>query len=318
MLARHTTGRSAAVYLPSYGGPVIRALTAASLPRFDPDLLSSRPMVWVATDEEGKAIIDGNLADGSAEPFTIAQARTLFPPLRPDAVVATALEPGTMDLDAMGLHQHYVRLLKSRGGEIRMGTPVTALTRDDSGWQVTVGAETLHVEAVVDAAGAWADQLAELAGVPTVGLTPMRRTIAIAGGVDVDPAWPFVCDAAHHFYLRPEGQGVLISPADETPSEPCDAKPDELDIALAMERVNEVTTLGLRSVRTAWAGLRTFTPNRVPVVGEAAPGFYFFAGQGGYGIQIAPALAAAGAAVILGQPIPADIPVTSEDLWAPS
>ncbi|CRK55609.1 Sarcosine oxidase beta subunit [Alloactinosynnema sp. L-07] len=319
MLARHTTGRSAAIFLPSYGGPVVRALAAASLPRFDPDLLSPRHMVWVATDEEGKDTIDGYLADGTAEPITTAQVQAMFPALRPEAVLATALEPGTRDLDVMGLHQHYVRLLRSRGGEIRMDAPVTALTSDDNGWRVTVGAEELRARTVVNAAGAWADRLAAMAGVPQLGLTPLRRTVAIAvGATPVDPAWPLVCDAANHFYLRPEGQGVLISPADETPSEPCDAKPDELDIAMVMELVNDVTTLALRSVRTAWAGLRTFTPSRVPTVGEAAPGFHFFAGQGGYGIQIAPALAAAGAAIILGEPVPADIPVTPEDLWAPS
>lgn len=316
MLARHTTGRSAAIYLPSYGGPVVRALTAASRTRFAPDLLSPRPMLWVSTDDEGDQHVRDKVA---AEPLTITQARDLCPALRPDAFRSIALDAGTMDIDAMGLHQHYVRELKARGGAIRMGDPVTALTRDGGGWRVALGHDEIQADEVVDAAGAWADHIAALAGVPSVGLTALKRTIAIAVGAPVDPAWPLVADAADRFYFRPEGEGVLVSPADETPSEPCDAKPDELDVALAIERVNEVTTLGLRSVRTAWAGLRSFTPGRTPVVGQAPghPGFHFFAGQGGYGIQMAPALAAAGAAVITGAAIPADIAVTVQDLRSP-
>ncbi|SDH92473.1 D-arginine dehydrogenase [Actinokineospora alba] len=319
MLARHTTGRSAAVYLPSYGGPVIRALTAASRTRFAPELLSPRPMLWVSTDEDGDQHVRDTLAAGTAEPITVAQARELCSALRPDAFRSIAIDTGTMDIDAMGLHQHYVRELKARGGEIRMGAPVTALTRDGGGWRISLGEDELHADEVVNAAGAWADHVAALAGIPSIGLTPLKRTIAIAVGKPVDPAWPLVADAADRFYFRPEGEGVLLSPADETPSEPCDAKPDDLDVALALERVNEVTTLGLRSVRTAWAGLRSFTPGRTPVVGAAPghPGFHFFAGQGGYGIQMAPALAAAGAAVILGAAIPADIAVTAQDLRSP-
>ncbi|MFC7613720.1 NAD(P)/FAD-dependent oxidoreductase [Actinokineospora soli] len=170
---------------------------------------------------------------------------------------------------------------------------------------------------VVAAAGAWTDQLAETAGVPPVGLTPLRRTIAIAVGPQpVDPAWPLVADTAETFYFRPESGALLVSPADETPSEPGDAKPDDLDVALALDRVNDVTALGLRTVRTAWAGLRTFAPDRGPVVGarEGHPGFAFFAGQGGYGIQMAPALAVAGAAVITGEEPPADLGVTAARL----
>ncbi|MBC6449572.1 NAD(P)/FAD-dependent oxidoreductase [Actinokineospora xionganensis] len=319
MLARHTTGRSAAVYLPSYGGGVIRALTAAGRTRFAPGLLRPRPMLWVSTDDDGDQHVQDTVAAGTAGPITIAEARDLCPALRPDAFRSIALDAGTMDIDAMGLHQHYVRELKARGGEIRMAARVTALTRDGGGWRVTLGHDEIHADEVVNAAGAWADQVAALAGVPSIGLTPLKRTIAIAVGGPVDPAWPLVADAAERFYFRPEGEGVLLSPADETPTEPCDAKPDELDIALAIDRVNEVTTLGLRSVRTAWAGLRSFTPGRSPVVGQAPghPGFHFFAGQGGYGIQIAPALAAAGAAVIRGEAIPADIGVTAEDLRSP-
>jgi D-arginine dehydrogenase len=146
---------------------------------------------------------------------------------------------------------------------------------------------------VVNAAGAWADSVAVRLGVPPVGLRPLRRTVAVARADGVDRAWPIVADVGETFYFWPEGAGLLVSPADETPSEPCDARPDDVDVALAIERVNEATTLGLRSVVTAWAGLRTFAPDRNPVAGAdpAAPGLYWLAGQGGYGIQAAPALA---------------------------
>lgn len=308
-LARHTTGRSAAIYLPSYGSPVVRALTAASKPRVEDGLLTPRAMLWLATAGPGRDI-------PGARPIGVDHARELCPALRPGVVTAAALDERTADIDAMGLHQSYVRGLRARGGEIRRGAPLTALARDGAGWRVGIGADEVTAGLVVAAAGAWTDQVADLAGVPPLGLRPLRRTIAIAAGGPVDPGWPMVADVDDRFYFRPESGALLVSPADETPSEPGDAKPDDLDVALALERVNEVTTLGLRSVRTAWAGLRTFAPDRDPVVGARAghPGFAFFAGQGGYGIQMAAALAAAGAAVITGQPLPADIAVTAAQL----
>jgi D-arginine dehydrogenase len=310
--AEHTTGRSAAIYAPSYGGPVVRALTAASAGRYrdletglgTPPLLTPHPVLWLGHDDDGVR----HLAGLPAEPITPRQARELCPPLR--EVRAAARDDSASDIDVMALHQGYVRGLRARGGTVRTASPVTGLRRDGAGWRVTAGGEEITADVVVNAAGAWADELAALAGVPAIGLTPLRRTIAIASGpVPVDPAWPLVADAADRYYFRPEGRHVLVSPSDETRSDPCDAKPDELDVALGIERVNEVTTLGLRRVHTAWAGLRSFVADRAPVVGAwpGEPGFVFFAGQGGYGIQMAPALAALGAAVALDQPVPADI-----------
>jgi D-arginine dehydrogenase len=171
---------------------------------------------------------------------------------------------------------------------------------------------------VVDAAGAWADVVAELAGVPQVGLTPLRRTIAVARVPD--PArlrtpdgtrLPMVVEARERFYFKTEGADLLVSPGDEIPSPPCDARPAELDVAMALERVEAVTHLGLRSVRTAWAGLRSFVPDRRPVLGAWPdhPGFHFLAGQGGFGIETAPALAALAAAVVTGAAPPPDVAV---------
>jgi D-arginine dehydrogenase len=311
-LAAHTTGRSAAIYAPSYGGPAVRALTAASGPRYreleteldTPPLLTPRDVLWLAADDEAVP----HLADLPATPISPRRARELCPVLR--EVRAVSYDGSASDIDVMALHQGYLRGLRARGGRVRTASPVTALRRDGTGWLATAGTEPLHAAVVVNAAGAWADALAELAGVPPIGLVPMRRTAAVAAGpTPADPAWPLVVDAADRFYFRPEGERVLVSPADETPSEPCDAKPDELDIALALDRVNAVTTLGLRSVHTAWAGLRSFVAGRAPVVGAwpEHPGFVFFAGQGGYGIQMAPALAVLGAEVARGATPPADI-----------
>ena len=308
-LAAHTTGRSAAVHAPSYGPPVMRELTAASAARYreleteldTPPLLTPRGVLWVAADDRAAA----HLADLPATPVTPTEARALCPVLAD--VDAAAHDAGASDIDVMALHQGYVRGLRARGGRIRTGSPLRTLHRDGTGWHATLGADEVRAGIVVDAAGAWADTVAALAGVPTVGLRPLRRTIALATGpTPVDPAWPLVVDAADRFYFRPEGTRVLVSPADETPTDPGDARPDELDVALALDRVNAATTLGLRSVHTAWAGLRTFAPDGVPVVGAWPdhPGFVFLAGQGGYGIQLAPALAVLGADVARGAPPP--------------
>jgi D-arginine dehydrogenase len=291
-LARHTTGRSAAIYAPSYGGPVVREHTLASEGLFGDDVLTPHPALWIAVDDEG---VD-HLERIDAEPLTAQQAVEMCRVLRPP--LAAAVDRTAQDIDVMALHARYVRDLKGRGGEIRTGTPVTELRRDGAGWV----AGDLKADVVVNAAGAWADRVAALAGVPPIGLAPKRRTLAFAPA-EADPAWPMVADAADRFYFRPESGGLLISPADETPSEPCDAKPDDADVALALERVNAATTLGLRTVRTAWAGLRSFVADREPVVGAWPdhPGFVFYAGQGGYGIQMAPALARTGADIVLGR-----------------
>lgn len=317
-LALHTTGRSAAIFAPSYGSPVVRALTAASERRFaafpaeldTPPLLTPRSVLWLGADDEAVA----HLESLPVEPITAADALKRCPVLT--NVTAAAWDAGARDIDVMALHQGYVRGLRARGGTIRTGHPVQGIHRDGAGWRVDAGAE-LRADLVVNAAGAWADVVAERAGLPAIGLRAYRRTAAVASGArDADPSWPLVVDAAERFYFRPEGRRWLVSPSEETPSEPCDAKSDELDVALALERVNEVTSLGLRRVHAEWAGLRSFVADRGPVAGAwpEHPGFVFFAGQGGYGIQMAPALAAAGAAIALGLPIPSDIPVAAEDV----
>jgi D-arginine dehydrogenase len=316
-LAHHTTGRSAAMYLPTYGTPLVRALTVASRVELDAlaeesgaPLLVPRDLLYVA-DPDGEADLAELVASGSGLlPLTVDAARERCPVLRPDVVVAAAVDEGGADLDVAGLHQAYVRRLRTAGGGIGRGEPVLALGRSTSGWEVRTPARTLGCDVVVDAAGAWADEVAALAGARPVGVRPLRRTLFTcpAGEHDVR-GWPLVADAAWRFYLKPEGDLLLVSPADETPSPPCDARPEELDIAGALEVVNATTTLGLRSVRSAWAGLRTFAPDGDPVAGcrPDERGFAWSAGQGGYGIQMAPALAIAAAALALGDPLPADL-----------
>ncbi|QYN32918.1 FAD-binding oxidoreductase [Pseudonocardia sp. DSM 110487] len=332
-LARHSTARSAATYVPGHGSAPLRALVAASGPRFArleaeldaPPLLTPRALLHVAFDADGAAELAADLAEQAGEPgcpvaIDPAEAQRLCPALRPGAVRAAAVVEGAADIDAEALHQAFIRGLLRRGGKVRTGAPVTGVRRSGSGWEVQAGPDgnVIGAAEVVDAAGAWADAVAVRAGVPHIGLTPYRRTIALVRVPD--PArlrapdgarLPMVIETPERFYFKQEGDGLLVSPADETPVEPHDVRPDELDVAIALERVEEVTGLGLRSVRTAWAGLRSFVPDRLPVIGAwpEHPGFWFCAGQGGSGIETAPALAAFAAAVVTGGPLPADVPL---------
>jgi D-arginine dehydrogenase len=319
-LARHSTARSAATWIPGHGNDVVRALIAASGPRFArlseeldaPPLLRPLDVLWTAFDEPSEAALAAMLAERAGEPdapvaLSVAEAEHCAPTLRPGRVHAAA-RSAAASFDTDALHQAYVRGLKARGGVVRTASPAESITRDGTGWRVGDIAASL----VVDAAGAWADVVADRAGVPRIGLQPYRRTIAIARVPDrTRLRGAMVCEATERFYYKIEGDDLLLSPADETPTEPGDARPDELDVALALERVEEATGLGLRSIRTSWAGLRSFAPDRRPVVGEWPdhPGFAFVAGQGGSGIETAPALAALAAAVLTGAPPPADVAV---------
>jgi D-arginine dehydrogenase len=334
-LARHSTARSAATYIPGHGVPEVRALIAASGPRFaalveelgTPPLLRPRPVLHVAVDDVGERELAADLAEQAGEPgapevLDPAEAERRCPALRPGTVRAAAVVEGGADIDTDALHQGYVRGLRARGGAVHAAAPVRAIERRGDGWRVRAGdGVEIDCAEVVDAAGAWADEVAGLAGVPRLGLQPYRRTIAVVAVPDParlsgpDPVLPMVSEAGERFYFKVEhtagGPGLLCSPGDATPVDPHDARPDEQDVATALERVEAATGLGLRSVRTSWAGLRSFVADRRPVVGAHPehPGFWFFAGQGGFGIESSPALAAFGAAVVTGGPAPADVPI---------
>jgi len=317
-LAYHTTGRSAAIFLESYGGRQVRALTRASRPLYDavPELDSdATPLLTpsselIISDHDRLAELDALTAEvPSLHRITVDEALTHCPVLSRDYLAGAAFDAGTRGIDVLGLHQHYVRTGRKRGLSIRTNTQVLSGTRTDGTWHLETTDGPVSAPVVIDAAGAWADVVAQGLGAEPVGLTPLRRTAAVVPVADVDPGWPMVMDVAEDFYFRPEGTGLLISPADETPDEPRDARPDELDVALAIENINAASTLGIRSVSTTWAGLRTFAPDRAPVVGwdTRLPGLFWFAGQGGYGIQMAPALAVLAAAQVRGVDTPHEL-----------
>lgn len=318
-LAFHTTGRSAAQYLKNYGNDVVRRLTLASADYFaaagDTPLWSPRAFLRVG-DESHAAVLrqqaaDGRLTAPSTEFLDGDEARVLVPAL--GARVAGALhEPDSMELDVAAIHQTFVVELRAHKGTTMLANPVVSLTQGAT-WTVTLtDGGTISAPIVVNASGAWADLVAARAGVAPVPVHPRRRTIAIASipdGVDAS-TWPLIAfengRGGMDGYCKPEPGGLLVSPADETPSEPCDARPEEIDVALALAGLEQWTTLGVRHVKSSWAGLRTFAADRSPVAGYAAdaPGFFWLVGQGGYGIQMAPGLADAATALILDGSLP--------------
>lgn len=322
-LAFHTTGRSAATFLESYGGPYIRALTTSSRAfledppeTFESKPLSPLPLLYIAAEgrsdllralyEEVSVLVpDVRLVEPD-------EANELNPVLSRGYVELGMLEPGAMEIDVHAVHGGYVRGLRQRGGEIHTAVKMVSATRADGVWTVTdeQGRE-FQAPVLVNAAGAWVDDVAALAGAKPVGIMPLRRTIFMLGAPDgVDTArLPLTGDIDATFYIKPEGPQFLCSPADEVLQPPSDARPDEVEIARALDVINTATTLNSRHVRTSWAGLRNFAPDRVPVVGfdPQAEGFFWFAGQGGYGIQTAPAMARTGASLIRGNGIPEDV-----------
>ncbi|MFN2539721.1 MAG: NAD(P)/FAD-dependent oxidoreductase, partial [Mycobacteriales bacterium] len=313
----HTTGRSAAMYMPNYGSAVVRRLTAESLPFFAtlieewgaPALLSSRDILYVGGPGSAEAVSD--LRSLGLEELSPGAALKAFPALRPEAIHDAVLDTGGSDIDVLAMHAAYLRALRHHRGTVVQGSRVKSLDAEDGGWRVDTDTTSWSCGHVVNAAGAWADQIADLARQPPLGLRPMLRSAFIAP-VQPPPGfrdWPLVMDAEERWYARPEGDALLASPADETPVSACDARPDELEVARALDALREAMTFPLRSVRTAWAGLRTFTPDRTPVVGESQRGsrFWWCAGQGGYGIQSAPATAVLTADLVLGRPVDTDL-----------
>ena len=334
----HATGRSASVLSETSGHRVVCALAAASRAFFEspPDdfaahhLLSPRGLLWIGEDTDSEALDalarHGAMIAPSVRRLTPVETLELIPHFRPHAIAGgSTFEPDAMSIDTDALLQGFLRGLRSRGGRLFTSTEAIALSRlgdtgeHDGGWSVRCGAHLFTTPIVVNAAGAWGDVIAERAGVAAIGLQPRRRTACIATLADADPRWPLVMDVAGNFYVEPEAGGLLISPADESPSDPCDPQAEEIDVALALDRIREATTLPLRSIRRAWAGLRTFSADGVPVLGEepTASGFWWLVGQAGAGIKTAPAMASLLAALIRGDAVPAGITertVTPADL----
>jgi D-arginine dehydrogenase len=329
-VAYHTTGRSAAAFIESYGPPAIRHLTVASRTFFvehggtspdRPPLLLPRPVLMVG-DEHQVATLEAAARLGRrfvAEIQLLApqEAIALCPVLEPSRLAGGVLDPNAQDIDVAAVLDVMLAQCRAAGGTVRTSSELVSLERDGAAWAVHLsGGRILRATTVVDAAGAWGDELGRRAGAAPVGLQPRRRTALLVPGPGDHGGWPLVVDVDERWYFKPEGPNLLCSPADETPVEPCDARPEELDVALAIDRVNTATTLGIRHVRRSWAGLRTFSPDGNPVVGfdTEVEGFFWFVGQGGYGIQTAPAMGRLGAALVLGHPAPSDLADAAADV----
>ncbi len=324
-LAAHSTGRSAAQFLASYGGPANRILSAASRPFLEADadgladseLLVSRSVLWVASsgfEPQLAARIEANQTTNTpCERLDAADAIELCAALDPEWLKAGVIEHGGFDIDVAALHQAFLRGARAEGATVLREHGVKTLDSCAGSWRVDVGERLLTCATLINAAGAWADEVARMAGVRPVGLQPFRRTVFTFASRYESAGWPLVVGADESFYFKPEGADqFLASPADEDPIEPCDVKPREIDVAAGIDAINQATVLDVRSVRSTWAGLRTFAPDRVPVVGfdPAVSGFFWCAGQGGTGIQTAPAIAKLTADLVSGvapKQLPADL-----------
>jgi len=316
----HSTGRSAALYAPQYGSSVIRRLTAsagaflgAPPPGFAAaPLLTKRGFMTIGSEAQRPALERAEaLAHAigqTATRLSVSEARAIVPSLRPEATDWALLDTTAQDIDVEALLQGFLRGARAHGARVLTTREVAVLERTDGGWRIGGSDFEVRARVVVDAAGAWADEVAGHAGVAPLGLVPHRRTAFIFDAPpDVPVAgWPMVTDADELYYFKPEAGRLLGSLAEEVPSPPTDAQPDELDVAIAVDRIEHTLDFPVQRVLRSWTGLRVFGRDRDPVSGfePGVPGFYWHAAIGGYGIQTAPALGAFAAATILGQAPP--------------
>lgn len=310
----HSSGRSAALFSETYGNAVVRGLSVASRaflasPPADfaaHPLLSPRSVMLVGTREQqallAAAAAEAALLVPDVRLIDAAEARQHVPALRPDWIAGGVLEPGGMDIDSHAMLSGFLQAFRQRGGVLRTGCDVLGLRREGGQWRIGLPGSSIQAAVVVAAAGAWCDALGAMAGAAPIGLVPKRRTALLVEpplGVD-SSRWPAVIAVDESFYFKPEAGKLLCSPADETPSPPCDAQPEELDVAIAIDRIQQAAELPVRRIAHRWAGLRSFVADKTPVVGydTRVAGFFWLAGQGGYGFQTAPAMALAAAALV--------------------
>jgi len=329
----HTTGRSAAFYAPSYGNEFVRPLTLASgdflqdppAGFVDGPLLRHRGALYVARQDQlaqlkqfhAHLLETGAQADWLEADAVLQQA----PMMQPGYVAGGIYEENCHDIDVAALHQAYLRQLGRDALSCSAG--VTNIERVGADWQVETTAGAYQAPMLINAAGAWADDIAAMACAAPVGLQPLRRTVVmLPGPADYDDNWPLVLDVEDEFYFKPDAGRMLLSPGDETPSAPCDAQPEELDVALAIDRLGTASSIPAPRVESKWAGLRTFAPDRTPVVGmnPVMDGFFWLAGQGGYGIQTAPAIAQLVADLLTGGKVSQELADwgVREEYYAPS
>lgn len=318
----HATGRSAALYSEWYGNAPIRSLTRGSRQfYFDPpggfsetQLVSPRGTLYFAQNGEEAALdlfAASLAAESRPERLTAARTRDLVPLFKPGYLGGSLHEAGSADIDVSAVLQGYAAVCRRQNVQVAYDSPVRGLARSGDGWVVETPTRSISAAVLINAAGAWGDEIAKLAGVEPVGLVPKRRTavlVEVPNGLSAHH-WPAAIHVAETFYFKPDAGLLLVSPADETPSAPCDAQPEELDIAIAVDKFEEASGSQVRKLRSSWAGLRTFVVDKTPVVGfdPRVPGFFWMVGQGGYGIQTAPAMARLASALALSTKIPADL-----------
>ncbi len=308
-LGYHSTGRSAALFTENYGSPPIRALSVGTRPFLeapptgftDHPLLGPRGVMMLALPSEdaafAAALAEGRKTAPELRETGMDEALRLCPALRPGRFARAMVEPTAMDMDVHAIHQGFLRGLRAKGGTVVTGAASDGLAYRDGLWHVRTPVGEFTARVLINAGGAWADEIADLAGVRRIGLVPKRRTAFTSA------------DLGESFYFKPEAGRILASPADETPMPPCDVQPDEIDVATAAARVEEATTLTIRRITHKWAGLRSFVADKTPVVGfdPAAPGFFWLAGQGGYGIQTSAGMGRLACALATSGEVPADL-----------
>ena len=329
----HSTGRSAAFWTETYGGPRVQPLTSASRAFLDDPpadfspsgFLRQRGAVNIARDEQ-QGLADRFLDDFAdsnlvMDRWSWEQARSLVPDLKPiwNHVI---YEPDCCDIDVAGLHAAYLRDARHKAVNLICRAPVTQILQQDHGWELSAGGASYHATVLVNAAGAWADSVARMAGVKPIGIQPLiRNMVQIETDPPSSPDMPLVVGLDGSFYFKPESGGSYwLSPHDEIPSEPGDVAADELSVAIAIDRFEKAVDVQVKRVSRKWAGLRSFAPDRLPVIGfdSAAAGFFWFAGQGGFGIQTAPAAAKLARSVLLGQAADESLHAVDASLYAAS
>lgn len=308
----HATGRSAAAFEPNYGPASIRALSRAARTEFDEgNYLHPRATLFFAPEDQIAAFETLMAVQKGMREIPIAEARRLFPLLRDGYARRAVLDGGTADIDVDLLHQDCLRRFRAGGGTVRCGFAVQAMSREANHWRIVSSGGEIRAAAVVNAAGAWADHIAKMAGVRPAGLQPRRRSVAVIPapeGLDI-MSWPLVGDVGETWYAKPQSGRLLVSPADATPVDPHDAYADDMALAEGIDRFQQAADIEVTRVEHSWGGLRTFAPDGNPVCGydPSTEGFFWLAGQGGYGIQTAPSLSRLAAALVLGEPAPGDI-----------
>ena len=307
----HTTGRSAAAYEPNYGPLPILALTRAARAHFYAGgFLTPRETVFFMPEGQEEAFARLMAVQQGMAEIPVALAKEKFPLLRDGYARRAVLDTGTADIDVDLLHQSYLRLFRQRGGELHCDQPVMALERNGL-WTVRTKGDTFRARTIVNAAGAWGDVVAEMAGCRRIGLQPKRRSIAVVPGPEGADVmrWPHVGDVGETWYCKPQSGKLLLSPADTTPVDPHDAYADDMTLAEGIDRFQQAVDHEVTRVERSWGGLRSFAPDGNPVVGfdPRQDGFFWLVGQGGYGIQSSPALSRLAAALVRGEGVPQDI-----------